>query len=72
MRVLLWNSKTGLYFQLIDAWTTEADSAHDFGSSLKAALFAQENQLPGAEVYLDFGDHEYNVHLPVQGTLKQA
>lgn len=72
MRVLLCNLKTGLYFQSSGAWTADADSAQDFGSSLKAALFALENKLEGAEVYLDFGDHEYNVHLPVQRRLKEA
>ncbi len=72
MRVLLCNLRTGLYFQSSDSWTTEPESAQDFGSSLKAALFALENNLNGAEVYLDFGDNEYNVHLPVQGRLKAA
>jgi hypothetical protein len=72
MRVLLCNLRTGLYFQSLESWTTEAESAQDFGSSLKAALFALDNNIDGAEVYLDFGDHEYNVHLPVQGRLKAA
>lgn len=66
MRVLLWNTKTGLYLQSPENWTAEPESAQNFGSSLKAALFAQAHNLADLEVYLDFGDFEYNVHLPVQ------
>ncbi|HYG35925.1 MAG TPA: hypothetical protein VEC99_14130 [Clostridia bacterium] len=66
MRVLLLNTKSGLYYQSPDTWTAEADSATDFGSSLKAAVFAQEQSLENIEVCLDFGDSDWNVHLPVQ------
>jgi hypothetical protein len=65
MRILLCNHKTGLYYQTVDSWTPDPASAQDFGSSLKAALFAQENGIGEARVYLDFGDREYNVTLPV-------
>jgi hypothetical protein len=72
MRVLLYDNKSGLYYQSPERWTAETESAQDFGSSLKAALFAQENAMDELEVYLDFGDYEYNVHLPVMNKLKAA
>ncbi len=65
MRVLLCKNKTNLYYQSPNRWVAEAAVADDFRSSLKAALFAQENGLPNVEVLLDFGDLEYNVRLPV-------
>ena len=69
MRVLLCDSKTGLFFQSLDQWTGEPDSAENFRSSYKAALFAQEHGLENAEVLLDFNDPEYNVRLPVGARL---
>ncbi len=69
MRILLCSTKTGLYFQSPDGWTAEPMLANDFRSSLKAALFAQEQRLKNVEVLVDFDDPEYNVHLPVQARL---
>jgi hypothetical protein len=66
MRVLLLNTKTGLYFQSSDSWTSDPESARDFGTSLKAAIFAQDQLLEDLEVYLDFGDSDWNVQLPVK------
>lgn len=70
MRVLLLNANTQLYLQSLDRWTSEPDQASDFGTSLKAAQFAQKHCLSGLEVFLDFGDHEYNVYLPVLERLR--
>jgi len=70
MRVLLLNAKTKLYLRSLDSWTSEPDSAQDFGNSLQAALFAQQNCLNELEVFLDFGDQEYNVYLPVEERLR--
>ncbi len=67
MRVLLLNTLTGLYYQASDSWTAQPEMAKNFGSSFRAAVFAQDNGLETLEVYLDFDDHEYNVRLPVQG-----
>ncbi len=72
MRVLLLNNETGLYFEGQGAWTANAEAAKDFGGSIKAAVYAQEHCLEHTEIYLDFGDAEYNVHLPVPIPLKQA
>ncbi len=72
MRVLLLNNQTGLYFQAKDSWTASPDAAMDFGGSIKAAIYAQEHCLQHTEIYLDFGDAEYNVHLPVPIPVKQA
>jgi hypothetical protein len=70
MRVLLLNANAQLYLQSLDRWTDEPEKALDFGSSLKAAQFAQNHCLSGLEVFLDFGDHEYNVYLPVLERLR--
>ncbi len=69
MRVLLCDKKTGLYFQSPDRWTSEAVEARDFRSSLKAVVFAEDRGLADAEVFMDFDDPEYNVHLPVRNYL---
>ncbi len=66
MRVLLCDNKTGLYFQTPGRWTNEAALARNFESSLKAAVYAQESGLENVEVFMDFDDPEYNVHLPVR------
>ena len=66
MRVILLNTKTGLYFQSQDSWTPDPDLAKDFGNSHRASLYAQDNCLEDLEVYLDFGNEEYNVHLPLK------
>lgn len=65
MRVLLFHSKTGKYWIDDNAWTETADRAHNFGSSLKAAWHAQKHGLEDVEVYLDFGDSEWDVRMPV-------
>ncbi len=72
MRVLLLNTKTGLYYQSQDSWTGDSETAKDFGGSINAAVFAQEHSLDNTEIYLDFGDAEYNVQLPVPAPLKHA
>ena len=66
MRVFLVNSKTGLYFQSQDSWTDDPAQAKDFGTSHRANVYAEDNCLEDLEVYLDFGNEEYNVHLPVK------
>jgi hypothetical protein len=54
-----------LYFQRPGDWTEAPEKAEDFGDSISAAHFAKERGLQ-AEVFLDFGDPEYNVLLPLQ------
>ncbi len=66
MRVLLLDPKTGSYFQSEGAWTADPQQARNFGTSFRAGAFAQDHGLPDLEVFLDFGDQEYNVRLPVQ------
>jgi len=65
MRVLLWDGRKGLYYQAPDRWTNEVGAAEDFGTSLRAAYYAQLRGLGEVEVLLDFGDPEYNVYLRV-------
>jgi hypothetical protein len=69
MRVLLLDSKTGLYFQTEGAWTMDPQQARNFGTSFRAGAFAQDYGLANLEVFLDFGDQEYNVRLPLQASV---
>lgn len=66
MRVLLLDPKTGLYFQAEGSWTMDPQQARNFETSFRAGAFAQDHGLSNLEVFLDFGDQEYNVRLPVQ------
>ena len=70
MRVLLLNTKTGLYFESSNSWTANAQAARDFQDSRQAAVYAQELQHEDVEIFLDFGDDEYNVSLPVEARLQ--
>lgn len=67
MRVFLLDSKTGAYFQSPDGWTTDPALARDFISSHRAEVYAEEHGLNELDIYLDFGNEEYNVRLPVGG-----
>ena len=69
MRVLLCDTKTGMFYRAPKEWTSQPEQAQDFGNSLKAFYFAHEHSLSDVEVHLDFGDPEYNVSLPVQARL---
>ena len=64
MKILLCDRITGMFFQADEQWTSDAGRAKDFHTSPKAILFATEHGLNGVEVYWDFDDPEYNVHLP--------
>jgi hypothetical protein len=65
MRILLYHTPTGMFFQSPDQWTSNPESADDFKNSPKAILFARERGLTEVEVLWDFDDPEYNVRLPV-------
>ena len=70
MRICLLDRSTGLYFQSPHSWTADSRAAQGFEDSRQAALFAQQLCREDLEVYLDFGDDEYNVSVPVQARLQ--
>lgn len=70
MRILLLNPETGLYFESLNSWTANPQTAQDFRNSRQAAMFAQELSQNHLEIFLDFGDEEYNVALPVEARLQ--
>ena len=70
MRVLLINKKNGLYFEGPNSWTNNPQTAKDFQNSRGAAVFSQELCGEDVEIFLDFGDDEYNVSLPVEARLQ--
>jgi hypothetical protein len=65
MRILLCDRASGLFLQTPHEWTSEARLARDFHATPKAILFANENGLKNVDLYWDFEDPEYNVHLPI-------
>jgi len=69
MRVLLLDPITGSYLQGDGAWTIDPHQARNFGTSFRAGAFAQDHGLGNLEVFLDFGDQEYNVSLPLQDAI---
>jgi hypothetical protein len=65
MRVLIRNTRNGLYLQDPDHWTADPTQAADFGRSARALLFAAEERLTTVEVILAFDDPRYNITLPI-------
>lgn len=47
----------------------DPQQARNFGTSFRAGAFAQDHGLGNLEVFLDFGDQEYNVRLPLQASV---
>ena len=70
MRICLLDRRKGLYFQAPHSWTADSSAAQVFEDSRRAALFAQQLCREDLEVYIDFGDDEYNVSVPVQTRLQ--
>src|SRR6266850_566913 len=64
MRILLQNTKTGLYFQNSGIWTHEMDSAFDFGHSQRAIDHARANGISEARVVAAFMDGGYLHSIP--------
>jgi hypothetical protein len=64
MRILLQNTKTGLYFQNSGVWTHELDSAFDFGHSQRAIDHARANGISEARVVASFMDGGYLHSVP--------
>ncbi len=65
MRVLLRDSRTGLYFQEPEIWTHEAHKARTFKHSADAMNLARRENLEQAEVVLAFEESAYTVALPL-------
>ena len=67
MRVLLKN-RNGLFYQSGGAWTSRAEGALDFKRTMDATEFAVKHHLDPREVLLSFGDHAYDIRLPLLRT----
>ena len=70
MRICLLDRTTGLYFQAPESWTADTSAAQVFENSRQAAFFARQLCREDLEVFIDFGDDEYNVSVPVQTRLQ--
>ena len=67
MRVLLRDTKTGLYFREPQTWTAETTEALSFKHSADAMDRARAHQVVEAEVVLTFDETRQTVALPVPG-----
>ena len=67
MRVLLRDTKTGLYFREPEAWTAETEEALSFKHSADAMDRARAHRVMEAEVILTFDETRHSVALPVPG-----
>ncbi|HEY5911393.1 MAG TPA: hypothetical protein VJA21_12400 [Verrucomicrobiae bacterium] len=65
MRVLLRDTRTGLYFQEPEQWTGEVDKAQTFRHSADAMNVARQKQVQQAEVVLAFEESAYTVAIPL-------
>lgn len=64
MRILLQRSESGLYYEDIDAWTTDRSVAKDFVSSTAAMDFCAANKLTGVQIVLRFDEEKREIVLP--------
>jgi hypothetical protein len=65
MRVLLRDTRTGLYFREPAEWTAETEKAQIFKHSAEAMNRAREYRINDAEVILEFEESRYTVALPL-------
>jgi len=73
-RVLIQNSVTMLFLRDAETgnWCERATKAKDFGSSLTALNHAVKEKLPDCQVILTFGSPEFDIQLPVNGSLPKV
>ena len=56
MKMFLRHRSTGQYFQALNRWTLDRDSAHDFRAITRAMRVARKLKVAGLEVVLAFDD----------------
>ncbi len=66
MKVLLRQSRTGLYYVSLREWTADAKSASTFDDVNTAIALSREANLTGVEVVLAYDDPVCDLVLPVQ------
>ncbi len=66
MRILLRNSKTGLFYQDPDQVTENPQEAQVFEHTAQAISLVYEMKLRDMEVLLAFEDAAHNIRLPLQ------
>lgn len=54
MKLFLRHRSTGQYFQALNCWTLDRDSAHDFRAITRAMRVARKLKVAGLEVVLAF------------------
>jgi hypothetical protein len=65
MRVLLRDTRTGLFFRGLHDWTAEVEQAFSFRHSAEAMDLAREHAVENAEVLLSFEQTDQTVALPL-------
>ena len=65
VKVLLRDTRNGLYYQGPTGWTPEQDQALDLGQAARAVALAFEAHLWDVEIVLCYDDPRYNLVLPI-------
>ena len=60
MRILIHNTKTGLYLAEGDQWVEKAADARDFQHALTAIQYATDHNLADVEMIFAFANQIYN------------
>lgn len=68
MRVVLRDTRTGLYLRDRESWTDDIQQAQPFRHSAEAMDKARNGGLTGLEVLLVFEEPQFNVPLPLPGS----
>ena len=68
MKILLQNSRSKLYFCLLDTWVSDPRAAFDFRHSHKAMDFVNRQELKDVQLVIKFEDSHWDeiVPLPVR------
>ena len=72
MKVMLHDSRNGLYYRGTAEWTSERGQALDLKTTAMAVKLAVDLQLEEAEVVLGFDDPFQDVYLPLKGAALPA
>lgn len=72
MKVMLHDSRNGLYYSGGSDWTPQRGQALDLKGTAAALKLAAEMQLQDAELVLGFNEPFQDIHLPLKGAAVPA
>jgi len=65
MRILLQNTRTKLYFSMLDMWTASARAAFDFRHSRRALDYVNKEGLKEVQLVVNFDDPQWDEVVPL-------